>query len=504
MKTFALQTRAELRRRLMQSTLDVLVVGGGITGSGVARDAAMRGLATALVDRYDFAFGTSSRSSRLLHGGLRYLEQGRIGLVHEASVEKKTIRAIAPHLADPLGFVFPAYRKSGRPLWQLRLGVKIYDLLCGGRNFEPSRGFTRDETLHSLPALNPEGLLGSVRYFDALTNDARLVIDTLRSASAQGATVGNHVRFHNARCAGPVWECELEDYVAGETFTVRTRTLVNATGPWAQEIPHSSVKLRLSKGIHLVVDRRRLPVTDAVVITEGKRILFLIPWGERVIVGTTDTDYWSSPEKVRVDASDVTYVLRTVNESFPSLALKESDIISSWAGVRPLIANPDGSPSDISRAHQITQAEPGWWDVSGGKLTTYRLMAEQTVDQIIRHLGLTRSTPQCRTAGEPLLSPTLATAYSATVPPPCDRQAVEHYVKNEWALHLEDVMVRRSSWHYYHAEDTLAEEVASWMAELLGWSPAERQEQLVAYRRATGNRAGDPAGLPTPTSQTAR
>ncbi|HYD84904.1 MAG TPA: glycerol-3-phosphate dehydrogenase/oxidase, partial [Opitutus sp.] len=370
------------------------------------------------IDRYDFAFGTSSRSSRLLHGGLRYLEQGRIGLVREASVEKKTIRAIAPHLADPLGFVFPAYQKAGRPLWQLRVGVKLYDLLCSGRNFQPSRGFTRDETLERLPSLNRDGLLGSVRYFDALTNDARLVLDTLRSAEAHGATVSNHMRFQDARRAGDAWECELEDTLAGETFTVRTRALVNATGPWAQEVSRSSVKLRLSKGIHLVIDRQRLPVTEAVVITERKRILFLIPWGERVIVGTTDTDYRDLPEKVRVEANDIAYVLRTVNESFPSLALEERDIISSWAGLRPLIANPDGSPSDISRAHQIHQPEPGWWDVSGGKLTTYRLMAEQTVDQIVRHLGRSHSTPKCRTAAEPLLSRDLIAIYSGTVPPP--------------------------------------------------------------------------------------
>jgi glycerol-3-phosphate dehydrogenase len=223
-----------------------------------------------------------------------------------------------------------------------------------------------------------------------------------------------------------------------------------------------------------------------------------------VIVGTTDTDYWSSPEKVRVDASDVAYVLRTVNDSFPALALCENDIISSWAGLRPLIANPDGSPSDISRAHQIVQSQPGWWDVSGGKLTTYRLMAEQTVDQIVGRLGLTRSTPKCRTADEPLLPPTLVMPHSATIPPPCDRQAVEHYVRNEWALHLEDVMVRRSSWHYYHAEPNLADEVASWMAELHGWSPAERQQELVAYRQAAGNRAGDPVESQAHVSRTAR
>lgn len=473
------EKRGHTRRALTETALDVLVIGGGITGSGIARDAALRGLRTGLVDQYDFAFGTSSRSSRLLHGGLRYLEQGRLGLVHEASVEKKTVRAIAPHLADPLGFVFPAYKEGGRPLWQLRIGVKLYDLLCSGRNFNPSRGFTREETLRALPSLKEEGLLGSVRYFDALTNDARLVLDTLRSAERQGASVTNYVRFLNARRTGDVWTCDLEDTLTGRSFTVIARTLVNATGPWAERLPHSAVKLRLSKGIHLVVDRDRLPVTEAVVITEGKRILFLIPWGKRVIVGTTDTDYRAAPEKVRVETADVAYVLRTVNESFPSLRLAEEDVVSAWAGLRPLIANPDGSPSDISRAHQIASPEPGWWDVSGGKLTTYRLMAEQTVDRILSFIG--RGRVPCRTAVEPLL-PREETAFSSTVPCSCSREAVEHFVRHEWAVHLDDVMLRRSSWNYY-CDDAVgvASQVAAWTGELCDWTPARQEQELKIF-----------------------
>lgn len=484
--------RAETLSRLAGAPLDLLVIGGGIVGSGVARDGAMRGLKVGLADRHDFAFGTSSRSSRLLHGGLRYLEQGRVGLVHEASVEKKVVHQIAPHLAQPLGFVFPAYKKSGRPLWQLRIGVKIYDLLCGGRNFEPSRGFTRNETLGKLPALNPDGLLGSVRYFDALTSDARLVIDTLRSAANAGAAVVNYTRFIDARRSADVWLAEMEDMLTGRQFAVRTRTLVNATGPWAEKIPHSAVKLRLSKGIHLVVERRRLPISDeAVVITEGKRILFVIPWDERVIVGTTDTDYQGSPGDVCVAPEDVAYVLHTVNEAFPSLALRESDIISAWAGLRPLIANPDGTPSDISRTHQIKCPEPGWWDVAGGKLTTYRLMAEQTVDQIVRHLGA-KAQP-CRTAKERLLPPDSA-RFSGITPPLCTRAAVEHYVANEWAISLEDVVVRRTSWHYcYRDFDQRVEEIASWMAAAAGWSEEKRAAELAAYRAANRMTGFSPA-----------
>lgn len=468
--------------RLAEAPLDLLVVGGGIVGAGVARDAAMRGLRVGLVDLHDFAAGTSSRSSRLLHGGLRYLEQGRVGLVHEASVEKKTIHKIAPHLGEPLGFVFPSYR-AGRPVWQLRIGVKIYDLLCGGRNFQPSRGFTRGETLEMLPALNPQELRGSVRYFDALTNDARLVIDTLRSAERHGATLVNYARFVDAQRDGAEWRCEIEDRVGGGRHMLRARTIVNATGPWADKVPHSAVKLRLSKGIHIVIDRQRLPVPSAVVITEGKRILFILPWGERVIIGTTDTDYRGAPEDVSVDAADVTYVLRTVNEFFPTIALREADIVSSWAGIRPLIANPDGSPSDISRAHQIKSPEPGWWDIAGGKLTTYRLMAEQAVDQIVRHLGAPAK--PCRTADEPLLPDSNAARYSGIIPPPCTREAVEHYVRHEWARRLDDLLLRRSGWHYYYrGSEQWLEQVAGWMAEACRWSPAQREAELKAWRAA--------------------
>jgi glycerol-3-phosphate dehydrogenase len=456
-------SRARTLSRLAKETFDVLVIGGGIVGAGVARDAAQRGLKVALVDRYDFAFGTSSRSSRLLHGGLRYLEQGHIRLVREASREKKILRDIAPNLGEPLGFVFPAYRRNGRPLWQLKIGVKLYDLLCGGKNFGPSRGLSQSETLGLLPGLDPTGLLGAVQYYDALTNDARLVIDTLRSAENNGAAVCNYVRFEKSLRKG-AWACSLRDESTGNPLTVYASTIVNATGPWAQEIEHSEVKLRLSKGIHLVMDGKRLRVTAPLVLAEGSRILFVIPWGERVIIGTTDTDYQGRPEDVAVDPSDVAYVLNAVNTSFPTLRLNESDVIGTWAGVRPLIADPNGAPSDISRAHEIHSPEPGWWDVAGGKLTTYRLMAEHTVDQLCGHLG--RRGLGCRTAETPLLDKD-DRRFSTVVPTAITREAVQHFVTREWALTLEDVMVRRSSWKYYHRDAAKLEgQIASWMAEL--------------------------------------
>src|SRR5215207_7675264 len=272
-------SRLETIQRLSAEPLDILIVGGGIVGAGIARDAAMRGLRVALVEQHDFAFGTSSRSSRLLHGGLRYLAQGRIGLVREASVEKKIIHHIAPHLAQPLPFIFPTYRGNRDwILWQLKIGVKLYDLLCGGTNFAPSTWLKQSDVLEKVPGLSGTGLAGAVRYYDGFTNDARLVLDTLRSAANHGALLLNYCRFNNA-ASGARWNCAVEDVAGGVTFEIQSSTVVNATGPWAGGLAHSSVKLRLTKGIHLVIDRARLPVVDTVVLTEGKRILFVIPWG---------------------------------------------------------------------------------------------------------------------------------------------------------------------------------------------------------------------------------
>src|SRR5688572_2558147 len=309
--------REKALRALAADRRDLLVIGGGIVGAGVARDAALRGMKVGLIDANDFAFGTSSRSSRLLHGGIRYLAQGRIGLVREASVEKRILHRIAPHLAEPRAFCFPTYRGSQWPLWQMRIGVKIYDLLCGGRNFGRSEGMNAARTVEVCPGLTSDGLTGAVRYFDGFTNDARLVIDTLRSAAKAGAVVANYVRFNSVERRGGDWVCRVRDEIARTDFEVKARAIVNATGPWSEGLGLSTVKLRLTKGIHLVFERERLPTTDAVVITQGKRILFVLPWGERTIVGTTDTDFEGRPEEVRVEQSDVDYVLGSVNEFFP-------------------------------------------------------------------------------------------------------------------------------------------------------------------------------------------
>ena len=514
------ERRANRIGRLTDTELDVLVVGGGIVGAGIARDAAMRGLRTGLVEQHDFAFGTSSRSSRLLHGGLRYLAQGRVGLVREASREKRILHHIARHLAEPLPFVFPTYRGTPWPLWQLRLGVKLYDLLCGRRNLGPSSCLGAAELREHVPGIDTRNLTGAVRYFDALTNDSRLVLDTLRSADLYGAIVCNYTRledarhcvFRSGRQGGAGWQCQVRDMIAQQCHELTARTVVNATGPWSATLPNSSIRLRLTKGVHLVVDRGRLPVPDAVVMAQDRRILFAITWGQRVILGTTDTDYsgpieTASPAAggmVDSDSHDVDYILGVVNAAFPAAKLSIADVISTWAGLRPLIATGRAGPSDISRAHLIRMPHPGWLDVAGGKLTTYRLIAQQAVDRLLSHLGHSdaccgrrstaccggRSAARCRTAEEPLLEPgplsnTGVQGVSGILPPAVTAEVVEHYCRNEWAVHLDDVMRRRTSWHYYHTDaDQLAHRVAGWMTDIYGWDAAKRQAEL---RRILGS-----------------
>ena len=478
--------RADTIENLTKSPLELLIVGGGIVGAGIARDSAMRGLRVGLVDQYDFAWGTSSRSSRLLHGGLRYLAQGNVMLVRESSVEKRIVHNIAPNISDPLPFIFPTYKCppwGTWALWKLRIGVKIYDLLCSGKNLGKSSSLNAKELLEYLPGINPKDLTGAVRYFDGLTNDARLVIDTLRSSAEEGGLLLNYFRLEKSIPENKLWKCVLKDQLTGKNYEVTTSSIVNATGPWSERLEYSTIKLRLTKGVHLVIDRNKLPTKDAVVMTEGERILFVIPWGERVILGTTDTDYDGVIEDVRTTSEDIKYILGIVNQSFPNANILESDVISTWAGLRPLIADPDGSPSSISRSHEINNPKPGWWDVAGGKLTTYRLMAKQTVDKIENYLK--NKVSKCNTAERLLVEPGKDDKFTGLVPPQVSEEAVAHYCRNEWAIHLDDIMTRRSSWYYYFQNaDKIAVKAAKWMGDIFGWDNDKIQEELERYQNS--------------------
>jgi glycerol-3-phosphate dehydrogenase len=375
---------------------DLLVIGGGITGAGIAREAALRGLSTALVEAGDFGEGTSSRSSRLIHGGLRYLEQGRLHLVREALRERRILLRLAPHLVRPLPFILPVFKGDRVPRWKVSVGLTLYDILAGGSNVRRHRTLGKRDLLFAEPLIREPGLTGGAIYFDAQCDDARLVIATVRAAAAHGAQVANYMRVTGLiPTVSGIHGAYVRDELSGATGEVRARLVVNAAGPWADAIrrledPGAAPLLRPTKGVHVVVPRTRIGNRNAVIFTSqvDGRVMFVLPWGPWTYVGTTDTDSPLGPDAVTVDESDVLYLLRSVNALFPSARLEHSDVIASWAGLRPLLAaKPSAPASAISREHRIVRGPRGLYTIVGGKLTTWRRMAAELTDRLVKALG---------------------------------------------------------------------------------------------------------------------
>jgi glycerol-3-phosphate dehydrogenase len=387
-------SRSAALATLAERPFDVGVVGGGITGAGVARDAALRGLSVALVEGADFASGTSSRSSRLIHGGVRYLEHGQLHLVFEACRERRILAAIAPHLVRPLQFMWPVYEKARIRLWKLRAGLFLYDALALGRNL----GRHRMLTTHVITALEPDlrhmGLVGGASYFDAATDDIRLTIGTVLSARDAGAVVMNHVSVHDLLMTSEgVCGARAVDLRTGVDIEIRARVVVNAAGPWSDAIrrmaePQARRAVRGTKGVHVAVPHERIRNNGALTLLSpiDGRVMFVIPMGAFSIIGTTDTDYDGRPERVRATSADITYLLRSANAFFPGAHLTPADVVSAWAGIRPLVATSDKDPDAASREHAIAWTVPGLLSVSGGKLTTYRAMAVDVMDTVARRL----------------------------------------------------------------------------------------------------------------------
>jgi glycerol-3-phosphate dehydrogenase len=384
--------RTTVLDELASKTFDLLVVGGGITGAGIARDAAMRGLSVALVDKGDFAGGTSSRSSRLIHGGVRYLEHGHLRLVFEASAERRRLLRIAPHLVRPLAFTWPVYVGQRLSRWKLAAGLTVYDLLALFRNVARHRRLSATDLLSTEPRLRSSELLGGVRYFDAATDDARLTLANVLDAQGYGAVVANHVAFTGmTETAGGVRLARVEDALSGDRAEVHALAFVNATGPWSdavQQMETAATQRRVqgSKGAHIAVRRERVGNMDAVTLIHPRdgRVMFTLPAGHHTIVGTTDTFTTASPDDVRASETDVAYLLEAVNAYFPDARLERQDVIAAWAGIRPLLPT-SGSSVSATREHLIT-ASGRSVVIAGGKLTTYRVMARQAVDAAQRIL----------------------------------------------------------------------------------------------------------------------
>ena len=400
-------------------TYDVIVIGGGITGAGIARDAALRGLKVALFEKSDYASGTSSKSSKLVHGGLRYLEHGEIALVFESVSERRVQTRVAPHLVRPLPFLIPIYQGAKPGLEVMNIGLWIYDSLALFRAPRLHRTFRGARAALELePALRADGLRGAIEYYDCSTDDARLVLENALDARALGAechTYTEVTRIERAPGdAGRITGVTVRDRLTGEIRSATARAVVLAAGAWTDEmiarfaIPVGRGLLRRTKGVHIVVPRERLPLTRAITLISpvDQRVMFAIPWRERTVLGTTDTDFAGTADEVAADAADIAYLCNSANGIFPGAELQPSDVIATWAGLRPLIAAPPTvDESDVSREHEVFSRGDGLVIIAGGKLTTYRRMARQAVNETLKlldQLGEVVTVTRTSTKGRPL------------------------------------------------------------------------------------------------------
>jgi glycerol-3-phosphate dehydrogenase len=559
------RTRRAHLDAMAREPLDVLVIGGGITGAGVALDAVTRGYRVGLVERADFASGTSSRSTKLLHGGIRYLPQFDIGLVSEGLHERDRLLRNAPHLARPLAFLLPLYDSSRKPVGLpvappfgigltmiLDIGLWMYDRLAGKRSIAPHRRLSRAKTISRMPGLIEKGVKSGFLYYDGQTDDARLTLAVLRTAAAHGALVANYAEVTRYDSEdGHITGSYVRDTLDGDgpERHIRARHVVNATGVWAEANDHlsggeSHLHIAPSKGAHLVFTRERLGLGDEAIVlpeTDDGRIIFIVPWLARAIVGTTDTETSLAAPPV-AEQDDIAYLLNHMNRYLRE-PVTTADIISTFAGYRPLLRlKKDEATGKLSRAHEVVEREDGLVTVAGGKLTSYRQMAEDVVDHLearegkqqpsatrtLRLQGATRW-PESRErffqrAAEKRLDARVAEhlvyAYGVEALEILDliaerpdlgerlildlpylRAEVVHACRAEMALTLEDLLSRRLR---IAIEDRargleVAADAAMLMAEELGWSDEERATRLAAYDKYVRAEAGPLAGqLPPP------
>ncbi len=535
MPTIALgpEHRARSLARMAEETFDLVVVGGGVVGCGAALDAATRGLSVALLEARDYAAGTSSRSSKLIHGGLRYLEQLNVRLVREALRERTLLLdRLAPHLVRPVPFLFPLTH-HGWERWYVGAGLLLYDTLGGSRGLPMHRHLTRREARRVAPSLRPDRLVGAVRYYDAQVDDARHTLFLARTAAAYGAAVATSLPAVGLLREGErVTGVRARDAETGAELLVRARQVINATGVWTDDMQEmvggrGRLRVRASKGVHLVVPRDRIDLDTGLITRTEKSVLFVIPWGRHWIIGTTDTDWNLHKAHPAASRADIDYLLRHVNDWLRS-PLSMEDVEGVYAGLRPLLAGESEETSRLSREHLVTAPLPGLVLVAGGKYTTYRVMAKDAVDEAARHLDARHRIPPSVTDRIPLLG---AEGYHALVNQRFDLAErsglhvarVEHLLgrfgscatellalvaerpdlgapvpgaddyllaearyaaSHESARHLEDVLTRRTriSIETWDRGLSAAEPVARVMAEVLGWSGEQAAREVEHYR----------------------
>ena len=473
--------RSEMLQRLGSETFDLLVIGGGITGVGIAQDAAYRGLRVALVEKGDFASGTSYASTKLLHGGLRYLEHMQFKLMYEALHERNRLTRLAPPIAQWLPFLIPIYG-TGWKMEKYGAGLWMYDLLAGFPKGNTHRRISREEALRMAPHLKPEGLRGAYLYYDCRTNDTRLTVEVLTSALRGGAAAANYCKVTGlVKEKGRIAAVEAEDTLSGERLVIRALNVVNATGPWADQImqmdrPGTPAQIAPSKGVHLIIPADRLPVEGAVLAPSQSgdgRFIFVVPWEGAVLLGTTDTPWHTDPDMVDTEEADIKYILAAANGLFPNARLTRADVINSIAGLRPLIRAEKATTAAMPREHKIWVSGSGLVTIAGGKLTTYRTMAAEVTDLILKQ---SRRRIPCRTAELPLCAERekalarLVQAYpelgARLVPDlPYTRAEAAYAAMEEMAVKPEDFIARRTRLNLLdrnHGETVRAE-----VAELL-------------------------------------
>ncbi|MDT7805171.1 MAG: glycerol-3-phosphate dehydrogenase [Actinomycetota bacterium] len=522
--------RAETLRKLAREEVDVLVVGGGVTGAGAALDAASRGLSVALVEARDFAAGTSSRSSKLIHGGLRYLEQLDFKLVREALKERGLLlQTLAPHLVRPVRFLVPLTHR----VWErgyIGAGVTLYDTLGGARALPRHRHLSKRGAFKVAPALADDALVGAIQYYDAQVDDARHTMTIARTAAEQGASVLTRARVTSLLRDGErVIGAKVVDRESGVEFEVRARTVIAATGVWSDDMSEAAgipapFTVRASKGIHLVVPREKIDLDTGLILRTEKSVLFVIPWGKHWLVGTTDTEWDLDREHPAASRADVDYVLEHLNAVLRT-PVTHDDIEGVYAGLRPLLAAKAAATTKLSREHAVAHPVPGLVIVAGGKYTTYRVMAADAVDVAVEEID--RPTPPSWTdrlpivgaagyhelwdgrfalasrAGLPVariehllgrygsaIEDVLASVaerpdLGAPLPGAAEylKAEVVYAVSHEGALHLEDVLTRRTRISIEERDRgvTAAPWVAELMAPLLGWDAPKQEREVANY-----------------------
>ena len=527
-RPFSATTRQENVDRQAQEEFDLLIIGGGITGVAVARDAAMRGFRTVLIEKDDFGSGTSGRSSRLIHGGIRYLEYYQFKLVFESCSERRVMRHVAPRLVRPIPFLYPLYRGRKPAPWKMRAGLTLYDAMGLFQNVQNHRWLRPAEAQRREPLIAGQGLLGAARFYDAQVDDARLTLTTAKSAHLHGAVLVNHARVDGLMrgVEGQVIGTRVVDELDGLEVEARAKVVVNTAGVWVDTVRemdehYDGAMTRPTQGVHLVIPRSRLSSQHAVAFDSPRdgRHVFLIPWGDFALIGATDTDYEGSLDNPAAILDDVEYLLEALRHAFPTAQIERDDVVSTFAGLRPLIYAP-GAAYALSREHEIVESDSGLISVAGGKLTTHRLMGRQLIDRVQKRLAEkfdVHAASQCRTK-EPLEGARIERAPASDVSGEAGKRLVDTYgadaawvlayaeenpilgervapglpylmaevlygVQHEMALTLCDVLIRRTHVIYETRGGGLeqARAVAELMASRLGWDDDEIERQVKAY-----------------------